>query len=172
MTDRHTGSRRLGRPCSVCTSPHREEIDQALAAGAGSIRNIAGRHEIPATCVWRHAQGHLPATMLAASANAQEARADRLLDAVLDLKARVEAAMHRAEVSGDDAGLIRAVAEARRVLELLARLAGQLTPDVAVTVNITATPEWTALMVAMMDALRQFPDARSALAESLGADRR
>lgn len=172
MTSRPPSSRRTGRPCSVCTCADREEIDRALAVEASSIRNVAERHEIPATCVWRHAKSHLPATMLAASASADAARADRLLDAVLDLKARVAAAIERAEESGDDAGLLRAVGEARRVLELLARLAGRLTPDVAVTVNITATPEWTALMVAMLDALRQFPDARSALAESLGADRR
>lgn len=48
----------MPRPCSVCTHPQRQAIDQALIAGA-VFRNIARRFGTSTTAVHRHRHAHL-----------------------------------------------------------------------------------------------------------------
>lgn len=132
-----------------------------------AIRNVAERHGLPPTCVWRHARQHLPETLLAAARESESVRGERLMAGVLDLRDRVARAIDRAESVNDDAAMLRAIAEARKVVELLARLAGTLSQEVAVTVNVTESKEWIALTGRMLSALRAHPEARQALVEAL-----
>lgn len=55
-----------GPRCTVCESPNRYEIDQALAADSDSVRNIAKRYGVHYSAVHRH-KGHVNATALRAA---------------------------------------------------------------------------------------------------------
>ncbi len=65
-----------------------------------------------------------------------------------------------------------AIGEARRNLELLAKLIGQL--DTRPTFNLLIAPEWLAVRTVLLSALAPYPAARAAVAgwlAELGADR-
>ena len=50
--------------CKVCSHPDRTVIDRTIAAGTGSIRDIARKHGLAKSSVLRHAVNHLqPAAM-------------------------------------------------------------------------------------------------------------
>jgi hypothetical protein len=50
--------------CKVCSHPDRTVIDRTIAAGSGSIRDIAKKHGLAKSSVLRHAVNHLqPAVM-------------------------------------------------------------------------------------------------------------
>ena len=55
----------MPRQCSICAHPAKAEIDLALVAGQ-PYRSIAQRFEASPDAVYRHLQGHLPATLLKA----------------------------------------------------------------------------------------------------------
>lgn len=52
-----TGHRRPGRPCSICGSPQREEIDEALGRGA-SVNGTAKRFAVSPDALLRHKRDH------------------------------------------------------------------------------------------------------------------
>ncbi len=64
----------------------------------------------------------------------------------------------RAEADGDGEEFRANIAEWRKQIELLARIAGQL--QEAGTVNIFVNPQWVQIEAAFMHALRDEPSAR------------
>ena len=60
-----------------------------------------------------------------------------------------------------------AVRELRGLVELLAKITGELDERPSVTVNLTASPEWQHLQGVILAALARFPDAREAVAGAL-----
>lgn len=64
-TNRNTKeeTQQMPRQCSICSSPHRHEIESKLAVGA-SMRSIAEQFKVGASSVLRHAREHLPANLL------------------------------------------------------------------------------------------------------------
>ena len=93
-------------------------------------------------------------------------KADQLL-------ADVESVLTSAKASGDTRTVLSAVKtaalalkEARNGAELVGRLAGELRADGA-QVNLTVTPEWQRLRVAILDALAPHPAALLAVAQAI-----
>jgi hypothetical protein len=154
----------VSRHCSVCDHPERDDIDRALALEAGAIRDVAGRFALARSSVFRHAVAHIPATLAQAVEIEQVCRAERLLLDLLSLRENVASAIERADGT-DDAALLRAVAEARKLIETFAKVAGVI--ETRVTVNLTASPEWTALVGLVLDALDPYPPARNAVVAAL-----
>jgi hypothetical protein len=148
----------------VCDHPEREALDRALALDTAGFRRIAKRFDLGEASLFRHAVSHLPAALAQAVEIEQACRAERLALDLLKLRERVTAAIDRADGT-DDAGLVRAVAEARKTTEVLARVAGVI--ETRVTVNLTASPEWTALVALLLAALDAYPQARSAVVAAL-----
>ena len=68
----------MPRSCTVCSNPQHQAIDQALVAGT-PYRAVAERFAAGPASVYRHQQGHLPATMLKAREAQEVAHADGLL---------------------------------------------------------------------------------------------
>lgn len=64
-------------PCTVCTHPKREAIDEALALGGISNRQLAARHNLNERAMDRHKKTHLPARILRAVERRQKAEAER-----------------------------------------------------------------------------------------------
>jgi hypothetical protein len=82
-----------------------------------------------------------------------------------DLHSRVLGILERAEESGDLRAATGAIREARSMIELLAKLTGEL--DEKPEVNIVLSPQWLAIRGAILDALEPFPEARIAVGARL-----
>ena len=154
----------MPRPCSICAHPDRAAIDRALVAGE-PFRGIARTYRVSEDAVARHRESHLPEKLAKAEAAAEVAEATDLLREVRALRSKAYALLLKAEAAGDIRTALAGVREARGCLELLAELEGEL--DRRPTINLLVAPEWLMVRSAMLDALRPFPDARTAVANRL-----
>jgi len=153
------------RTCTVCSHPEREAIDRALVEGQSSGK-LAGRYRtLDERAIRRHRSNHLPTTLARAREAEEVSRADDLLDQVRGLQDRVLTILGKAENSGELRTALGAIREARRNLELLAKLLGEL--DERPQVNILVSPEWIAVRAAVLEALTPHPEARAAVAGRL-----
>jgi hypothetical protein len=153
--------------CSVCDLPSKAIVDRALIAGSPSVTALAKQHGVSRQAILRHRAAHIPAGL--AESFALEGQ-DGALVAQLDaLKLRVEALLSAAERKGDLRGAVTAVKEARGLVELIAKLKGELTPTPAVQVNLVQSPEFATVTARIMTALDPFPLARVAVVNALGA---
>jgi hypothetical protein len=118
--------------------------------------------------VARHAASHLPKTLVKAHAAAEVTHADDLLGQVRDLQGRALGILRRAERKGDLRSASGAIREARGLIELLGRLAGELQSGTT-TINIVALPEWRELRGRLLTALEPFGEARTAVVMALEA---
>lgn len=155
----------MGRKCTVCTHPEVEAINAALVADDESYRMIAQRFGISQSAVGRHARNHLPAALIQAEEAEEVAHADDLLGQIEDLRRQAQRIKDKAEMAGDLRTALRGIRELVRIVELLAKLRGEL--DERAQVNILVSQQWTDTRTVLMGALRPFPDARAAAAQAL-----
>jgi hypothetical protein len=148
----------------VCDHLERHGIDEALVSGT-PYRSVAKRFEVSESAVYRHKVDHLPAHLLKAREFEEVAQADDLLDQVRDLQTRALDILERAEKVGDLRIALAAISQARGNLELLGKLAGEL--DERPVVNVLLSPQWVMIRTTMLEALSAYPEAHSAVAESL-----
>ena len=154
----------MPRTCTVCAHEDRAELEGTLIAGV-SLRTIADRFAVSKTALIRHKDAHLPPSLLKAKEAREEARADDLLSEVRGLQARTLAVLEAAEASGEHRTALAAIAEARRNLELLGKLAGEL--DQRPVVNVLVAAEWIVIRTVLLEALSPYPQASAAVAERL-----
>ena len=121
----------VGRKCSVCNHPDRNEIDKALVTRSTSYRNISERFGVSVGALSRHKANHLPRLVQAAEA-AEEAQAvtsgAALIDELDRLLERALAILEAAEGSGQLRVALQAIREARETIKACA--------DLAVTVEL------------------------------------
>jgi len=155
----------MSRTCTVCVSPHREEIDTALIAGE-PVRAVASRYvTIGRMAVQRHKDEHLPQTLAKAHEAEEVAHADDLLQQVRQLRGKAVSLLLKAEAAGDYRTALAGIREARSCLELLLEVEGEL--NRAPQVNVILSPEWTRVRAVIIGALAPYPDARLAVAAGL-----
>ena len=155
----------MPRTCTICTHKQRPDIDQALVERR-PFRTIADRFAVSKTALIRHHDDHLPASLLKAHAAREAAGADALLAQVVDLRDKALAILEKAEAANELQPAIAAIREARACVELLGKLAGQLKD--APTINLVLSAEWLNVQANILTALEPHPDARLAVAHSLG----
>jgi hypothetical protein len=126
----------MGRRCKVCCHPARAEIDAALVRGV-AYRQIASHYGMSYASVKRHKEAHLPAALVEAHEAREVARADSLLVQMRELQERALRILADAESQGDLTNANRAIAEARRNIELVAKLLGELQAQARVEVQQT-----------------------------------
>jgi hypothetical protein len=119
-----SGTNQMPRTCSVCNHIRRDEIDNALLAGE-ALRDIAGRVSIPKSALHRH-KLHLSATLVKAKESEQVARADGLLDQLIELTNEARRLKQKAEAKRDYRTALTAVRELVRIVEMIARINGEL----------------------------------------------
>lgn len=104
-------------------------------------------------------------------AKIRDVESKNLLDNLTYQRARFYRIADRAASIGDDAGETRALAEARKSSELIAKLLGDIAVgSVHVTNNnIAVMPEWHGIRTAIVRALRPFPGAHAAVIDALQA---
>jgi hypothetical protein len=151
----------MPRTCTICTDVRITEVDELLVSGT-PLRNIAEQFRLAATSLHRHRHAHLPATLTDARRAQEVVHADGLLDRLEGLNAEAHRLMDKAEREGDLRTSLAAVRELVRIVELMAKVTGELAP-VTQTVNVALIPEWRVVM----DRLGDFPDARVAVSRAL-----
>jgi hypothetical protein len=156
----------MPRTCTVCLHPERNAIDEALVARV-SRTEIATKYKVGASAVQRHRSNCLSPALFAVAAKREERGAERIVDRLDRVVAKVEAQIDAAEEAGQSVQMLAAAREFRSGLELLARLTGELDERPNVTVNVLASPEVAALASALLSALLPFPEARVAAAAVL-----
>jgi hypothetical protein len=154
----------MPRRCTVCDHPARDIIDQALVQGE-SFRIIAEQRSVSTTAIFRHYHSHIPQHLRQAQAAHEVNQADQLLAKVIALETDAKRLQGQAEAEGDIKTALHAIRELVRIIELQARLVGELHEET--TVNVLVLPEWTALRAAILQALVPYPDARTAVATAL-----
>ena len=157
----------MARNCTVCTNDKLDEINRALCDPNTVLGRVASQYGLGRESLRRHKASHLPAHLAQAQAAQEVAQADDLLAQVRGLQARTLAILGKAESADDLRVALQAIGEARRNLELLGKLAGELQQEG--TVNIVVNAEWIQLRGAILVALAPFPEARHAVVEALHA---
>lgn len=153
----------MPRKCTICEHPQVEEINKALLDG-NALRNIAKQYSVSATSLYRHKQ-HIPTTLAKAQEAQEVAKADTLLDQVIELRDKALDILTKAEQAGDLKTALQGIKEARGCLELLAKLQGEL--QEGTTINILVNPQWIELRTLILKALEPYPEARLRLAQAL-----
>ena len=156
----------MARTCTVCRHPDRPAIDQAVV-NRRPFRDIARHFTVGRMAAVRHHDEHLAETLAKATAAAETARADDLLEQVRALRTKSLQLMLAAEKSGDLRTALAGIREARACLELLGEMSQQI--DRRPVVNLTITAEWLQVRATLLDALRPHPEARQAVASRLAA---
>jgi transposase-like protein len=154
----------MPRRCTVCNHLEKHSIDEVLVTGA-PYRSVAKRFGLSESAVYRHKSEHLPAHLLKAKDAEEVARASDLLEQVRYLQAHALDILDRAENAGDLRTALAAISQARGNLELLGKLAGELSDSPQV--NILVLPEWTRIRTVLLEALAPHPQARSAVSAAL-----
>jgi hypothetical protein len=158
----------MPRPCSICSSEHRDEIERILVNRSAPYRNMAERYSVSLGAISRHVnEGHIAERLAKATAAEQSARADELLMDVRRIGVKTLRVLAAAEETEDWATVLRAVREARENIRLLAELRGRL--DSRPVVNIIAHPEYVEARTLIVRALAPFSEARDAVVRALEA---
>jgi hypothetical protein len=125
----------MPRLCLVCAHPKRFEIDQLLA-GTALNRVVARQYALGHDAVRRHRLNHLPASLVKAEAAQEIADANTVLGKVQELLTRAWRLADTAEHANDLRSAIQSVRAITPILELLAKLSGELKTAVNITNNI------------------------------------
>lgn len=121
----------MPRICSVCVHPMREYIEEELIRNT-PLRNIAKQFGTSVTALHRHKQSHLPEHLTQAKQAEEVANASSLLEKVQHLHEKAIGILASAEQANDLRTALMAIREARATLELIAKVTGELTQQVAV----------------------------------------
>lgn len=146
--------------------PQRKAIEQAIVEGE-PLRNVAKRAGVHASTVCRH-KDRLSAKLARQHRAAEDAEAGDLLAKIVELEVEAKRIKLKAEEQGDLKTALSGVRELTRIVELLARIRGQIAEQAAVHIHLS--PEWVALRAAITLALDPFPEARQAVAQALTAE--
>ena len=155
----------MPRQCSICIHADREAIDKALVEGTSSVPAIATLFDVSQRALYRHREKHLPETLAQAQEAREVAQADDLLAQLDGLRKEAHRIKDKAEKGGEYRTALTGIRELVRIVELMAKVRGELAQEGAVTLVLSV--EWIELRTIMLQALAPFPDARLALARAL-----
>ncbi len=135
-----------------------------------SLRAIAIRvGTVSKDALSRHREHISPALARLAVAEREGAGALSAAVRLEELYGRASSVLSSAEAEGKASLSLAAIRELRGLVELLAKITGELDerPQVQI-LNLSAAPEWLQVRGALMAALQPYPDAAQAVAGSLG----
>lgn len=125
----------MPQTCKICRHEKRQEIDQALLDG-GSLRNIAQQYATSPWALHRHRKTDIPATLVKAKQVEEVQDASTLFDRLRSLSNEAMEILKEARTSNNHALALSAVGRAEKLLELEAKLLGELDSSTKVAVGI------------------------------------
>jgi AcrR family transcriptional regulator len=155
--------------CAVCNHPEREAFEKDLALERTTAADVARAIGCNRSTVTRHLRNHLlPGLRESYQAGAEpDLKHLDVLAEMKELYGRMKGHLSAAEAAKDWQAIRGFHGEARKDLELLAKLLGELQQEG--TINVTVSPEWLTLRAVVIQALRPYPDAARAVAGALTA---
>jgi hypothetical protein len=153
-----------GRRCTICTHLDRQAIDQAMV-NHKAFRAISRQFGVSKDAALRHHDDHLPETLAKSKAAEETANADNLLDQLRALRNKSLSLLLAAEKGGDLRTALAGIREARACLELLLEVEQRI--DRRPTITLLTAPEWLLARSALLEALRPYSEARTAVAAAL-----
>jgi hypothetical protein len=114
----------MPRKCSICVHEKRMRVEHALLAGE-PYRDIALRFKVSRDAVARHRK-HIAATVVKSLDSEQITQSESLLAQLEELKTEAQRLKQKAERAGDYRAALAAVRELCRIVELVAKLCGQM----------------------------------------------
>lgn len=118
-----------GRPCSVCRSASRQQIERELATGTQTFRAVARQHSVSRSSIARHVQAHLSVAEREQVREVSPAPALDLAAALLDVAEHARDVRHDADQRGDDKTALMAGAREVQARVALADRLGISTAD-------------------------------------------
>ena len=164
----------MPRACSVCQHADRIAIDRALVEGV-SYRDIARQFggSVSKDGLSRHKAAHLSAALVRVVARREERAAEHgptsALERLEDLYARACRVLGQAEGSGQTAQQLGAIREARGLVEVIAKITGELREAPTTSINVLQNVDLARYTRALMGALQPYVEARIAAAAALKA---
>jgi len=161
----------MGRACTVCSHEDREAVDEAIVLGR-TLRDIAQQHGVSKDAVSRH-KAHVSPALARLVAEREEAGGKSALARLEELHVRAMRVLDAAESEGKASLSLAAIRELRGLVEVLARITGELDERSTVQVlNLSTSAEWISLRSVVLEALTDFPEARAAVAGRLAGGAR
>jgi len=157
----------MARICTVCHHPKRAEIDHELVGGAPALQ-VADQYKLARSSVQRHQTSHL-LEKIAKAAKSRDVRevveAVKLVEVAREMLAKLQRLAENAEQDKDIRGAVSAIGKIPDFLRILGEIEGRL--QAHGVVNVTVTPEWSAIRTAILAALQPFPEAADAVSVAL-----
>ena len=150
----------MPRTCTICAHKKRSAIEKTVLAGEG-LRAIAGRWSVSRSSLMRHRDDHLAAAVVKANGAAEAAHGDDLLAKLESIESEARGILKDAKKAKDLRAAVMAIRELTRLVDLLARLRGELQNSSPTVINVQV------LAPVILSALEGFPEARLAVAERL-----
>ena len=129
------------------------------------FRRIATQFSLSEASVRRHKADHVSLFLAKAKAAQEISQADDLLAKVAGIEAEARRIAKKAEKAGNLSVAMSGVRELARLVELLAKLRGEL--QQTTTVNLLMNPQWLSLRNVIIAALAPFPEAQTAVLAAL-----
>lgn len=124
----------MPRICSICGHPKRDEIDHALLSGK-TYREITGNFPVSKSALERH-RDHITASLRKAKGAEEIARGDDLVEDLRALAVEANRLKAEAEKSGNVRAAIAALREITRLIELRAKIVGELKEGQVNVINV------------------------------------
>jgi AcrR family transcriptional regulator len=153
--------------CAVCNHPEREVFEKDLTLERTTAADVARSIGCNRSTVTRHLKNHLlPELRQSYQANAEpELKHLDVLSEMRELYGRMKGHLADAEQAKDWQAIRGFHAEARKDLELLAKLLGELQQEG--TINVTVSPEWLSIRAVILTAISPYPEAAQAVRRAL-----
>ena len=153
----------MPRSCTICIHPQASEIDRALIEGELSQRDVSRQFKITKTAVNRHFHNHLPARLVKAQDEKEIAGASDNLTRLEMLQIEAQDILRTAKAAKSLHIALEAIRELSRLIELQAKITGELRPEV----NIILDPQYISMRTTILEVLQPYPDLRVKISEAL-----
>lgn len=159
----------MGRVCSICARPDRKVIDRDLVNGV-PLRQILKGRDIAIGSLSRHRLNHLTPTVAAlVAAEVADDHSRSLVEILRGHMSTVDRLLRTAEGQGSLQTALQAVREARGLVELVAKMTGELDERPTVVFNLASNPEWRETRTKILRALVvKYPEAHAAVLAAIG----
>jgi hypothetical protein len=128
------------KPCEVCTSEHRKKIEAEMLRGVDNSV-VAGRWGVSTRAVNHHEKVCVAKVLHKARKAHEVFAANSVRDCVLQLRDKTLAILDQAEKNQDFPLALKAIKEAKGILELMAKVSGEINTQAQnnfiIQINIT-----------------------------------
>lgn len=128
--------------CKACNHPKQDEINEQLVRSV-SLRRLEKRYGISHQALADHKRNHLSPALVALTKEGRlQGSAKSILVHLEDLRDQTDAILEASRKSGNVQQALGAIRTCLGLLELIAKITGELDERPQVTVNLQQTQEW------------------------------